>query len=207
MGLTVNNIVYPFNKSNEMVREIAGKYYRSGRGGTNSFNAGTIDPYYLKSFSMKHDIPLMKSHIDRAYADKSWLIFYQHEIDAKVKISDKQGSFIKGETLRLNPSGTIARFVTTHWFPVYGFAMYLVPLSGQPQPGDTIIGSESTATARIDSIIYNELTQLSELINYIHTNYPGMPIVTVDRGLDLLGVLSRQPLRYTNNHPQVEGSQ
>ena len=93
LGLTISNIVYPFNKSNAMIGEIAGKYYRSGRGGTNSFNRGGIDPYYLKSFTMKHDIPLMKKYIDQAYADKSWLIFYQHEIDAKVKITDKQGSF------------------------------------------------------------------------------------------------------------------
>jgi peptidoglycan/xylan/chitin deacetylase (PgdA/CDA1 family) len=188
LGLTINNIVYPFNKSNAMIGDIAGKYYRSGRGGTNSFNTGAIDPYYLKSFTMKHDIPLMKNYIDRAYTDKSWLIFYQHEIDAKVKISDKQGSFVKGETLMLSPSGTVARYVTIHWFPVYGFAIYLVPLSGQPQPGDTITGAMSGATAHIDSIAYNELTQLSELIGYIHTNYPGMPIVTIDQGLDLLGM-------------------
>ena len=40
LGLTINNIVYPFNKSNAMIGEIAGKYYRSCRGGTNSFNTG-----------------------------------------------------------------------------------------------------------------------------------------------------------------------
>jgi peptidoglycan/xylan/chitin deacetylase (PgdA/CDA1 family) len=206
LGLTINNIVYPFNKSNAIIGEIASKYYRSGRGGTNSFNTGSIDPYYLKSFTMKHDIPLMKNHIDRAYSDKSWLIFYQHEIDAKVKISDKQGSFAKGETLKLSPSGTVARYVTVHWFPVYGFAMYLVPLSGQPQPGDTITGAFSGATARIDSIVYNELTQLSELISYIHTNYSGMPIVTIDQGLDLLGIPKQQNSTYKKNPGQVKGA-
>jgi len=206
LGLTINNIVYPFNKSNAMIGEIAGKYYRSCRGGTNSFNTGAIDPYYLKSFNMKHDIPLMKNYIDRAYADKSWLIFYQHEIDAKVKISDKQGSFVKGETLTLSPSGTVARYVTVHWFPVYGIAMYLVPLSGQPQPGDTITGAMSGATAHIDSIVYNELTQLSELICYIHTNYPGMPIVTIDQGLDLLGIPKQRTLSGENNPRQVKGA-
>ncbi len=32
-GLRVNNLVYPYNKNNDLVRELAGKYYRSGRGG------------------------------------------------------------------------------------------------------------------------------------------------------------------------------
>jgi peptidoglycan/xylan/chitin deacetylase (PgdA/CDA1 family) len=188
MGLTVNNLVYPFNMNNEMVRNIASKYYRSGRGGTSSFNAGSIDPYFLKSFSMKHDIPRMKEHIDRAYAESSWLIFYQHEIDIKVKLSDKQGTFTEGETLTLSPSGAVGRYVTVHWFPIYGFAMYLVPFSGTPQPGDLITGSMSGATARVDTIIYDEPAQLTELIRYIQTRYPDMRIVTVDQGLDLLGV-------------------
>ncbi len=206
LGLTINNLVYPFNKSNAMIGEIAGKYYRSGRGGTNSFNRGGIDPYYLKSFTMKHDIPLMKKYIDQAYADKSWLIFYQHEIDAKVKITDKEGSFTKGETLRLSPSGTVARYVTMHWFPIYGFAMYLVPFSGQPQPGDTVTGTMSGATARIEFIIYNELTQLSELISYIHMNYPDMPIATIDQGLDLLGLPKQRTLLDKKDAGQVKGA-
>jgi peptidoglycan/xylan/chitin deacetylase (PgdA/CDA1 family) len=206
LGLTVHNIVYPFNKSNAMVGEIAAKYYRSGRGGMNAFNAGDIDPYYLKSFTMKHDIPLMKSYIDRARADKSWLIFYQHEIDAKVKITDKQGTFEKGETLTLNPSGTVARYVTMHWFPIYGFAMYLVPLSGQPQTGDVITGTVSGATARIDALVYNEVTQLSELISYIHTTYPDMRIVTIDQGLDMLGIPKRRIPLDTPRSGQVKGA-
>jgi peptidoglycan/xylan/chitin deacetylase (PgdA/CDA1 family) len=188
LGLTVTNIVYPFNKSNEQVRATVSKYYRSGRGGTNAFNPGPIDPYFLKSFATKHDLPLMKAHIDQAYADKSWLIFYQHEIDAKVKLTDRHGSFKKGETLTLSPSGTVARYVTTHWFPVYGSYLYLVPFSGVPQQGDTITGATSGATARIDYVMYSELTQLAEMIGYIHRTYPDMRIVTTDQGLDLLGV-------------------
>jgi len=188
MGLTINNIVYPYNKNNEAVRSVVSKYYRSGRGGTNSFNAGTIDPYFLKSFTLKHDLPLMKSYIDRAYQDKSWLIIYSHEIDAKVKVMDTQGFFTKGETVTLSPSGTVARYTTTHWFPVYGSYMYIVPFSGVPQPGDTITGTTSGATARIDYIMYNDLILLSDMIGYVHTKYPDMKIVTVDQGLDLLGI-------------------
>jgi peptidoglycan/xylan/chitin deacetylase (PgdA/CDA1 family) len=188
LGVTVNNLVYPFNKNNETVRAIASKYYRSGRGGTNSFNSGVADPYFLKSFTLKHDLPLMKSYIDQAYQDKSWLIFYTHEIDAKVKIMDSQGTFTKGETVTLSPSGTIARYTTTHWFPIYGSYMYIVPFSGVPQQGDTITGKSSGATARIDYIMYNDVTLLSDMLGYIRTKYPDMRIVTADQGLDLLGV-------------------
>ncbi|MDA8430413.1 MAG: polysaccharide deacetylase family protein [Geobacteraceae bacterium] len=188
MGLTVNNLVYPFNKNNETVRSIVRKYYRSGRGGTNSFNLGQFDPYFLKSFALKHDLPLMESHIDQAYRDKSWLIFYTHEIDAKVKITDSHGIFTKGEAVTLRPSGITARYTTTHWFPLYGSYMYIVPFSGVPQPGETITGVSSGATARIDYIMYNDLTLLSDMISYIHTRYPDMKIVTTDQGLDLLGV-------------------
>lgn len=195
MGLTINNIVYPFNKSNEMVRAMVSKYYRSGRGGTNSFNARAIDPYFLKSFTLKHDLPLMESYIDRTYQDKSWLIVYSHEIDAKVKVMETRGTFVKGEAVTLSPSGTVARYTTTHWFPVYGSYMYIVPFSGVPQPGDTITGTTSGATARIDYIMYNDLALLSDMIGYVHTKYPDMKIVTVDQGLDLLGIPKHQKLK------------
>jgi hypothetical protein len=188
IGVTIHNIVYPYNKNNETVRAITRKYYRSGRGGTNSFNSGEIDPYFLKSFTLKHDLPLMESYIDRAYTDKSWLIFYTHEIDAKVKIMDSQGTFAKGETVTLSPSGTVARYTTSHWFPLYGSYMYIVPISGVPQPGDTITGASSGATARINYIMYNELTQLTDMLVYIRKQYPDMKIVTIDQGLDLLGI-------------------
>ena len=206
LGLTIKNIVYPFNKSNEIAREIASKYYRSGRGGTNSFNAGAIDPYYLKSFSTKHDLARMENHIDRAYADKSWLIFYQHEIDVKVNLVDKHGTFTKGEMLSLSPSGTLAKYSTTLWFPVYGYQLYLVPFFGVPQPGDTITGASSGATARIDHIIYNELTQLTEMIGYIHRNYPDMRIVTIDQGLDLMGIPKYEATSKIKNDGMVKGS-
>ena len=195
LGFTIKNMVYPYNKSNASVREITSRYYRSGRGGTNTFNAGIVDPYFLKSFSMKHDIAGMKKLIDSAYEKKYWLIFYQHEIDAQVKLSEKQGSFAKGEMLKLSPSGTIARYVTVHWFPVYGFSLYLVPLSGLPQEGDLITGTVSGATARVDHVIYNELVQLSEMIQYIHTTHPDLQIVTIDQGLDRLGIPERKTVQ------------
>lgn len=188
IGARVNNLVYPYNKNDETVRAVAAQFYRSGRGGTNSFNSSSLDPFMIRSFSMKHDTDAMKLLIDRAWNEKKWLVFYQHEINAKVKISDYDGFFLPGETLRLTPSGTVARYVTTHWFPIYEYAIYLVPLSGNPQVGDTVRGEKSGAVARIDKIIYNEREQLSGLLRYIKGSYPQMPVVTIDQGLDLLGV-------------------
>jgi len=187
-GLSINNLVYPYNKNDEAVRTVAAKYYRSGRGGTNSFNSSDLEPFFIKSFSMKHDIRRMNALVDTAYKDKKWLVFYQHEIDAKVKISDYDGTFLKGEKVMLSPSGAVGRYVTTHWFPAYGYAIYLVPFSGVPQQGDMVKGERSGATARIDHVLYNEREQLSDMIGYIQKNYPDMPIVTIDKGLDLLGV-------------------
>lgn len=186
LGARVTNLVYPYNKNNAQVRRIAARYYRSGRGGTNAFNVAPIDPYFIRSFALKHDPERMKGLVDRAYADRSWLVFYLHEINAKVKLSAYNGSFIRGETVTLSPSGAVGRFVTTHWFPLYGFAVYFVPLSGIPARGDTLQGEQSGASARIEQIVYNEREQLLELLGYIRTAYPDMPIVTIDRALDLL---------------------
>lgn len=188
LGLRVGNIVYPYNKNDETVRRIAARYYRSGRGGTNEFNSPALDPFFIRSFSINHDMERMKGLIDTAHAEKRWLVLYQHEIDAKVKINEYSGTFLKGETLRLSPSGATGRYVTTHWFPLYGYAVYLVPLTGSPASGDTVTGITSGATATIDYVIYNEREQLSELLTYIARSYPRMPVVTIDRGLDLLGI-------------------
>jgi peptidoglycan/xylan/chitin deacetylase (PgdA/CDA1 family) len=188
LGIPVANLVYPYNNNDDTVRKIAARYYRSGRGGGTALNAGVPDPFFLKSVRIEHDLSLMKSYIDRAFAERSWLIFYHHEIDAKVKLTDVSGSFQKGEPVTLSPSGVKGRYTTTHWFPVYGSYMYIVPFSGVPRAGDTITGGTSGATARIDHIMYNELTQLSDMLDYIKRTYPEMRIVTVDQGLDLLGV-------------------
>ena len=188
LGVPAVNLVYPYNNNNDTVRKIAGRYYRSGRGGETELNAGAPDPFFLKAIRIEHDLPLMKSYIDQAFTERSWLIFYYHEIDAKVKLTDTSGTFQKGEKVTLSPSGTVARYTTTHWFPVYGSYMYIVPFSGVPQAGDTITGAASGATARIDHIMYNDSTQLVNMIDYIQRTYPGMRIVTVDQGLDLLGV-------------------
>jgi hypothetical protein len=189
LGLTVKNMVYPYNKSNVSVRAIVGKYYRSGRGGKNKFNTADIDPYELRSFSNKQDLVAMKDHIDRAYADKNWLIIYHHEIDAKISMTGKKGSFVKGERLLFNPSGASGRLVRENWFLSAG-SLHFAPLSGTPRPGDTIIGQGSGATARLTHVVFNEREAIAELVRYARTRYPDMKIVTIDQALDILGIPS-----------------
>jgi peptidoglycan/xylan/chitin deacetylase (PgdA/CDA1 family) len=188
LGVPVDNLVYPFNNNDAAVRKITGRYYRSGRGGETELNDGVPDPFFLKSVRIEHDLPLMKNYIDRAFAERSWLIFYYHEIDVKSKVTDVSGTFKKGEMVTLSPSGTAARYTTTLWCPLYGSSMYIVPFSGEPRAGDTVTGATSGATARIDHIRYNDPTLLAAMIDYIKRTYPGMRIVTVDQGLNLLGV-------------------
>jgi hypothetical protein len=187
LGVTVKNLVYPYNKSNETVREIARKYYRSGRGGTNEVTTTSTDPYYLKSYSNKHDLARMKDYIDRAYVNRSWIIIYHHQVDIKVDLDDRHGSFIPGEKLFFSPSGAIGRYEPPTWYLFFG-SLYFVPLSGTPKAGDTITGATSGAAARINHMLYDERAQIGEMIHYIHTRYPDMRIVTIEQGLDLLGI-------------------
>ncbi len=186
-GLPVRNLVYPYNKNNETVRRIAGEYYRAAREGGKQSNAPDLDRYDLKSFSSElsfwHKMSDIKSHIDRAWSEKKWLILYQHLIDAKIKISDKNGSFVNDEQLKFMPSGAIGKFIEgSSW------SMEFVPLSGYPQTGDIITGELSGASARMAMKCYNEREAITEMIEYIHGNYPDMRIVTIDQGLDLMGI-------------------
>lgn len=193
LGLSIKNLVYPYNKSNELVRAIARRYYRSGRGGTNAVNGADVDPYDLKSYSIKHDLSGMEHYIDRAYAGKSWIIFYQHQVDIKVAVEKTQGSFIPGEKLLFSPSGAIGRYEPPTWYLFFG-SLYFVPLSGRPQAGDTITGESSGSSARIDRILYDEWEQLRDMIRYVRTQYPDMRIVTIDQGLDILDIAQQAPL-------------
>jgi peptidoglycan/xylan/chitin deacetylase (PgdA/CDA1 family) len=197
IGVKAINLVYPYNKNDGVVRKIAAQHFRSGRGGTSSFNFSPIDPYFIRSFSIKHDRERLKRLVDFAYEDRSWLVLYQHEINAKVRVSSYDGFFQKGENVRLMPSGATGRIVTTHWFPLYGSAVFLVPLSGNPAVGDTIRGERSGATAVIDSISYNERELLGDILGYIRKRYPDMQIVTIDQALDRLNIQSS-----TGNHDE-----
>jgi len=187
LGVTVRNIVYPYNQSNELVRKIAAKYYRSGRGGTYAVNYAGTDPYFLKSFPYKHDLTGMKQTIDHSYADRAWLIVYQHEVDIKIDITDRRETFVPGEHLTFSPSGAVGRYEAPAWFQYFG-SLYFVPLAGTPQPGDRILGKSSNASAKLNHYIYDDRAAISDMIRYVHMKYPDMRIVTIDQGLDLLGM-------------------
>jgi peptidoglycan/xylan/chitin deacetylase (PgdA/CDA1 family) len=186
-GLPVRNLVYPYNKNNETVRRIAAKYYRAAREGGKQPNGPDADRYDLKSYSSElsfwHKMSEIKGHIDRAYSEKKWLILYQHLIDAKIKISDRKGSFVKDEQLAFMPSGAVGKFTERGLWSIE-----FVPLSGDPQSGDIVTGESSGASARMTGVYYNEREAITEMIEYIHSNYPDMRIVTVDQGLDLMGI-------------------
>lgn len=193
LGLSIKNLVYPYNKNNELVRGVARRYYRSGRGGTNTVNGADVDPYDLKSYSIKHDLARMERYIDRAYAGRSWIIFYHHQVDIKVAVEKRHGSFIPGEKLLFSPSGAIGRYEPPTWYLYFG-SLYFIPLSGRPEAGDAITGESSGASARIDRILYDEWAQIRDMIRYVRTHYPDMRIVTIDQGLDILGIAQQAPL-------------
>jgi hypothetical protein len=180
-------MVYPYNKSNKTVEKIAARYYRSGRAGQKMLNGPDQDRYELKSFSSelsyRHKMSSTKHRIDEAYAGKKWLILYQHLIDAKVKISDKSGAFVKGEQIKFMPSGAVGKIIESGFW-----STNFIPLSGEPQIGDSVTGQSSGAVGRLTRTYYNEREALTEMIEYIHRNYPDMRIVTIDQGLDLLGM-------------------
>jgi peptidoglycan/xylan/chitin deacetylase (PgdA/CDA1 family) len=179
LGIKVKNLVYPFNMNNDLVRNIAGKYYRSARGGRSMPNPYVIERYELKSYSVKHNVDKMKGYIDKAYSEKKWLIFYHHGIEGKIKISNKKGAFVPGEILNMTPSEARGGYIEDN-----GSAMLFVPLSGTPQVSDTIIGQSSGAACNLSKALYNERENIIEIIEYIHNKYPDMHIVTIDEGLN-----------------------
>jgi hypothetical protein len=150
----------------------------------------------LKSYSIKHDLPGMERSIDRAYAGRSWIIFYQHEIDIKAGLREREGRFIPGETLHFSPSGAVGRCESPAWFQYFG-SLYFVPISGTPLEGDRISGQNSSATAHIERILYDDRAQLRDMIRYVRARYPDMRIVTIDQGLDILGIAEQAAVQDT----------
>jgi len=183
LGLTVKNLVYPYNKTNAAVKKIAERYYRSAREGGSMSNPHILDRSELKSYSIKHNLDKMERYIDNAHSEGAWVIFYHHQIDAKIKTSDKSGAFIPEERLSFMLSGATGKYIKDN-----GSVIQLIPLSGSPRIGDIVTGQSSGATCKLDRIIYNEKEDINDMIEYIHTKYPDMKIVTIDKGLDLMGI-------------------
>ena len=188
MGVTVKNLVYPYNKNNEMIRSIARKYYRSARGGVDKFNRDVLEQYDLRSVSnKKFGLAKMRDRVDQAYAERDWLIIHGHQIDVKITLTSETGSFIAKEQLVFSPSGARGTHLRDQWFLSAGYLHYL-PLEGTPLPGDRVTGSSSGTVAVVGKVVYNQRAEISELLAYVRTKYPDMRIVTVDTALDLLGI-------------------
>ena len=188
MGVTVKNLVYPYNKSSEMIRAVARKYYRSARGGVNAFNRDVFEQYDLRSVSnKKFGLAKMRASVDQAYATRDWLIIHGHQIDVKITLTSETGAFKKGEQLAFSPSGARGRLLRDQWFLTAGY-LHFIPLSGAPQPGDLVTGASSGTVARLGKVVYDQREEISSLLRYVRAKYPDMPIVTVDKALDLLGV-------------------
>jgi peptidoglycan/xylan/chitin deacetylase (PgdA/CDA1 family) len=188
MGVTVKNLVYPYNKSSEMIRAVARKYYRSARGGVDAFNRDVLEQYDLRSVSnKKFGLKQMQTRVDKAYAERDWLIIHGHRIDVKVTLTSETGTFTAGEQLVFSPSGAQGRHLRDQWFLSAGY-LHFIPLAGTPQPGDRVMGASSGTIARIGKVVYNQRAEISALLAYVRTTYPDMRIVTVDAALDLLGI-------------------
>ncbi|MFA5398770.1 MAG: polysaccharide deacetylase family protein, partial [Methanogenium sp.] len=84
VGLTVNNLVYPYNSQNLTVRNAARKYYRAARGGQYQINpAASLVTYALDNIQIDDHtlINTFKSNISTAVSQGRWVIFYMHDID------------------------------------------------------------------------------------------------------------------------------
>ena len=186
LGVSVHNFVYPYNQSSAEVERIAHLYYRSARGGGYAFNTPATNPYALRSFPYKHDLEAIKRTIDRAYAERAWLIVYQHRLDVAVTIKDRHGRFVPGEILEFSPSLSEARCEKSAWSQLFG-TLHFFPLSGSPRPGDFVTGQKSGASGRVGRIMFNDFVAMADMLDYLRTRYPDMRIVTINQGLDLLG--------------------
>lgn len=83
--LNVNHLVYPKGGYNAKVKQLAGKYYRSGvsaGGGVNSYPLKTMElmrvPFGFSAPAGQNDLTFYKSKVDEAVANKSWVIFMTH---------------------------------------------------------------------------------------------------------------------------------
>jgi|GEM_PF-4111023 len=86
-GLTVENMVYPSNDNDAVVRKITMDYYNSGRAAITqyfspAYNTSPVDSYNMLSVEIvgveAADIANYKTYIDNAYTNNGWMIFFTH---------------------------------------------------------------------------------------------------------------------------------
>ena len=49
-------------------------------------------------------------------------------------------------------------------------------------------GKKSGASGVVGRVIFDDYAAIADMLSYLRTRYPDMRIVTIDQGLDLLGV-------------------
>ena len=83
MGLTINNLAYPYGAHNETVRRIAREYYRSARDDSGT-NPALLDTYRLSARVADDHTALAtyQGYVDTAELYTRWLIFYLHETNS-----------------------------------------------------------------------------------------------------------------------------
>lgn len=173
LGLKVNNLVYPYNKSNPLVRSVASGIYRSGRGGSNNFASPSTNHYFLTSFAGHDNLKAVENQIDEACHLGKWYVVYHHRINQLVRIDKRVGTFIAGEKLIFSQSGASATFVPSAWYRM-GASLWFTPIQGNARIGDQISGEMSGAKAKVIAMGIDERDYLRMLLHYVQTVHPEM---------------------------------
>ena len=89
-GFDVHSVAYPYGDENPQIRRLAAMFYdvsRSISGSYVSFKSIPFDKCVI-AVSLPADHNLTYKYIDRAIAEKSWLIFYFHNVYSNGTITD-----------------------------------------------------------------------------------------------------------------------
>ena len=80
LGFTVNNMVYPDNLTNALVRRVARRYYEAAAGGNNNLNENVLNTWELNRYQIDDHTQLAtyQGYVDDAETDDVWLIFFLH---------------------------------------------------------------------------------------------------------------------------------
>lgn len=82
-GIPINSFASPYGEYNDDVVAAIKKYYKSHRTTDEDFNTkDNFDPYKIKAWSIESDMSAdyVKALIDKAVAEKTWLVLVYHDI-------------------------------------------------------------------------------------------------------------------------------
>lgn len=79
-GFTINNLAYPFGNNNALVRQVARRFYRSGRTvGTGLNSVLPLNTYALGAWNSDDEaLATLQGYVDDAVAAGAWVHFYLH---------------------------------------------------------------------------------------------------------------------------------